>query len=206
MNMVCYLSSFFVSDDIEPLVYLGNKVIDDFHHFSRVFAQIESLLETRADIPLKLFQRIIFTLLRLVDHVEKEVEFEAAFVCLRSNDLWFQILGPYIFWHVFQHFKLHDLKVKLFGLLLRVSNLDGSRRKGLESERCQLIDPPFNAGCANLVLHFLLETEWSFELIERFMILHMPHLRKYIVLFSIFSSSPLLIKISGILGSLQDSR
>ena len=94
--MVCYLSSFFVSVDIEPLVYLGNKAIDDFHHFGRVFAQIESLLETRADIPLKLFQRIIFTLLRLVDHVEKEVEFEAAFVCLRSNDLWFQILGPYI--------------------------------------------------------------------------------------------------------------
>lgn len=65
--------------DIDSLVDPGREVVDDFHHFLRVFAQVEPLLEIGADVPVKLLQLIV-CIIWLVNHVEEEVEAHCAFI------------------------------------------------------------------------------------------------------------------------------
>ena len=77
----CRLSSC-VPGDIDTSVDLSNEVIDDLHHFCLVLAQVKSLLEVRSDVPVKFFQFVVLILLRLMNHIEKEVEEEFAFICM----------------------------------------------------------------------------------------------------------------------------
>ena len=109
-----------ITVDIDTSVDSSSEVIDDLHELGRVSTEVETLLETRTDVPIELFQLVIRVVI-LMDHVKEEVESKLDLVHILSH--FSKLVKPVrLSVEILVNFHLHDLEVIFLNLLLRVEH------------------------------------------------------------------------------------